>query len=110
MFDAAGNLYGTTSAGGVGAGVVFKLTPNSDGTWAESVIYTFTGGSDGAVPLDGLISDAAGNLYGTTSTGGVGAGVVFELTPNPGGSWTENVLSMASVGLTRFTGMALFSN
>lgn len=92
VFDALGNLYGTTSAGGVGAGVVFKLTPNSDGSWAESVIYTFTGGSDGAVPLDGLISDAAGKLYGTTSAGGLGAGVVFKLSPNSDGSWTEKVL------------------
>jgi uncharacterized repeat protein (TIGR03803 family) len=107
-FDAAGNLYGTTSAGGntascqswgaAGCGVVFKLSPNPDGSWAESVLYTFTGGSDGAQPLDGLTSDAAGNLYGTTSNGGVGGGVVFKLSPNPDGSWTENVLYAFSGG------------
>jgi uncharacterized repeat protein (TIGR03803 family) len=75
--DAAGNLYGTTNTGGrYGAGVVFKL--NKAGK--ETVLYSFTGGADGAQPEAGLIRDAAGNLYGTTNTGGrYGAGVVFKL-------------------------------
>jgi uncharacterized repeat protein (TIGR03803 family) len=102
IFDQAGNLYGTTSWGGdssctygygYGCGVVFKLAPNSDGSWTESVLYTFTGGADGAVPAAGLIFDQSGNLYGTASAGGAqGDGVVFELTPNADGTWTENVL------------------
>ena len=99
--DAAGNLYGTTVGGGVGSciedygcGTVFKLTPKPDGSWAETVLYKFTGAADGAEPLAGLIFDQAGNLYGTTQEGGgvSGAGTVFKLTPNPDGSWTEYVL------------------
>jgi uncharacterized repeat protein (TIGR03803 family) len=89
IFDTAGNLYGTTNGGG---GVVFKLTPNSDGSWTESVLHAFTDSLDGSEP-SGLIFDTAGNLYGTTENGGVGAaGTVFKLTPNKDGSWTEIVL------------------
>jgi uncharacterized repeat protein (TIGR03803 family) len=102
IFDGVGNLYGTTSVGGAyGAGVVFKLTPNSDGSWTESVVYSFTG-PDGGSPFSDLIFDASGNLYGTTYGGGSysgqcgnnhnGCGVVFKLTPNSDGSWTESVL------------------
>ena len=102
IFDAAGNLYGTTHAGGNGYGVVFKLAPNVDGTWTESLLHRFKGGADGAFPRAGLIFDAAGNLYGTTYTGGNGYGVVFKLAPNVDGTWTESVLhSFCSV--TNFT-------
>src|SRR5207245_4095089 len=97
-----GNLYGTSSQGGNdGVGVVFKLTPNQDGSWTESVLHSFTGGTDGAYPESGLIFDQAGNLYGTTSVGGgstksdcynVGCGTVFKLEAKSDGSWTESVL------------------
>jgi uncharacterized repeat protein (TIGR03803 family) len=84
--DEAGNLYGTTAYGGAyGSGTVFKVDPSGK----ESVLYSFTGGSDGAQPFAGLIRDDAGNLYGTTYTGGdhtsycgegsPGCGVVFKL-------------------------------
>jgi len=78
VIDAAGTLYGTTSAGGAsGGGVVFKLAP--DGT--ETVLYNFcsqSGCADGAEPWAGLVTDTAGNLYGTTVGGGdYGGGVVF---------------------------------
>jgi uncharacterized repeat protein (TIGR03803 family) len=74
--DSAGNLYGTTSAGGTGYGVVFKV--NTAGK--ETVLYSFTGGADGGQPHAGLILDSAGNLYGTTYAGGEGgAGVVFKV-------------------------------
>ncbi len=93
IFDTAGNLYGTTFYGGSGGnGTVFELTPNSDGSWTESVLYNFTGGTDGGNPFAGVIFDQAGNLYGTTYHGGAGYGTVFELTPNQDGGWTENVL------------------
>ena len=84
--DGAGNLYGTTAFGGAsGAGVAFKLTP----TGTYKVLHSFTGGADGAYPYGGLVQDAASNLYGTTTGGGVankqicpsGCGVVFKLTP-----------------------------
>jgi uncharacterized repeat protein (TIGR03803 family) len=82
IFDTAGNLYGTTSAGGLhNAGNVFKLIPTADG-WKEQVLYSFTGGTDGGTPLAGLVLDPAGNLYGSTTGGGAyGAGVIFEITP-----------------------------
>ncbi len=77
--DAAGNLYGTTTLGGTSAkGVVFELSASGQYT----VLYSFTGGADGALPYGGVIRDAAGNLYGTTDAGGKeNTGVVFKLTP-----------------------------
>jgi uncharacterized repeat protein (TIGR03803 family) len=94
VMDAAGNLYGTTFVGGAyGAGEVFELSRNSDGNWTEAVLYSFTGGSDGANPYyAGVILDSSGNLYGTTAGGGAfGLGAVFELTPT-GSGWSETVL------------------
>jgi uncharacterized repeat protein (TIGR03803 family) len=80
--DSAGNFYSTTKNGGSsnncsgGCGTVFKL----DTTGAETVLYNFTGGADGYYPDAGLVRDAAGNLYGTTSTGGDSfVGTVFKL-------------------------------
>jgi uncharacterized repeat protein (TIGR03803 family) len=74
--DPAGNLYGTTYAGGTaGVGVVYMLDPAGH----ETVLHSFTGGADGRFPEAGVIRDSAGNLYGTTSYGGVGAGVVYKL-------------------------------
>src|ERR1035438_3200534 len=79
--DSAGNLYGTAGGGIVsacqrGCGVVYKL----DTAGRETVLYTFTGGADGANPSAGVIGDSAGNLYGTTSGGGTaGYGVVYKL-------------------------------
>ena len=81
ILDSAGNLYGTTNEGGLGAGVVYKLDPSGQ----ETVLHSFTGGADGGSPLAGVIRDAAGNLYGTTAgygqlaNGNQGSGVVFEL-------------------------------
>ena len=91
--DAVGNLYGTACSGGAyGNGAVFKLDRNLDGSWTESSLHDFTGGADGSCPGD-LIFDAAGNLYSATAQGGVaGDGVVFKLTPNSDGTWTESVL------------------
>jgi len=74
--DSAGNLYGTTQYGGTGGwGVVYKL----DTSGTETVLYTFTGGADGAKPFAGVIGDSQGGLYGTTYSGGTGAGVVYRL-------------------------------
>jgi uncharacterized repeat protein (TIGR03803 family) len=80
--DAEGNLYGTTYVGGTANfGVVYKLSP----TGQETLLHTFTGGSDGGNPYAGVILDVAGNLYGTASTGGTAnAGVVYKLDPATG--------------------------
>ncbi len=69
-------LYGTTAGGRTGRGVVYKLDSDANYT----VLYNFTGGADGDNPQAGVIRDSAGNLYGTTESGGAGdAGVVFKL-------------------------------
>jgi uncharacterized repeat protein (TIGR03803 family) len=92
--DSAGNLYGTTQQGGTyGMGAVYMLTPVNGG-WLESVLWSFSGGSDGGSPSGGVVIDAAGNLYGTAGGGGDPAckcGVVFQLTPSMSG-WSETVL------------------
>ena len=99
LFDASGNILGTTelggkphSCGGLGCGTVFKLS-NSGGSWTESVLYQFVGGSsDGAFPNSGVVFDTSGNLYGTTCCGSShNDGTVFQLKPS-GSGWTENVL------------------
>ncbi len=92
-FDQSGNIYGTTYGGGqYNAGTVYSLTP-SNGGWTESLLYTFMGGSDGLNPESGVIFDPAGNLYGTTSGGGLyySYGTVFQLTPSVNG-WTKKTL------------------
>jgi len=126
ILDSAGNLFGTALFGGdnkpknchavgihaAGCGVVYKLSPTAHGPWAETVLYSFTGGADGSEPWDPLIFDSSGNLYGTTSLGGnttapncvygsnypSGCGVVFKLTPTGRGPWTESVLYTFSGG------------
>lgn len=105
IMDHAGNLYGTTTAGGrtgcvTGCGTVFRLAPNGSGGYTESVLYAFTDGSDGATPEAGLVMDSTGNLYGTAMSGGIGEGVVFELTPNGSGGYTESILYNFSGNVT----------
>ncbi len=111
IFDAQGNLYGTTLSGGqtatAASGTVFKLAPNADGTWTETVLHNFNdalvGGTDGGEPQAGLTFDAAGNLLGTTAgggtgigcptgNGGTGCGIVFELVHTESGAWEEKIL------------------
>jgi uncharacterized repeat protein (TIGR03803 family) len=106
VFDSAGNLYGTTAFGGSGTGcqswltcgTVFKVSPNIEGGWTETVIYNFIGGADGSTPFSGLTFDVSGDLYGTTFSGGIcngngyGCGTVFELSPNLNGGWTKTTL------------------
>jgi uncharacterized repeat protein (TIGR03803 family) len=93
--DSAGNFYGTTTEGGA-YGVVFRLSRNAQGQWAQTVLHNFTGGyggPDGSTPAGSLLRDGAGNLYGTTGAGGTfNCGVAYELTPTASGPWTETVL------------------
>jgi uncharacterized repeat protein (TIGR03803 family) len=100
VFDQSGNIYGTTSTGGdYYKGEVYKLSPNQGDSWTLTLLYSFTGDTDGGYPYGGVILDNAGNLYGTADLGGslsdcdgVGCGVVFELSPGSGGTWTETVI------------------
>lgn len=94
VFDTSGNAYGTTVQGGsADCGTVFKLHPASGGHWQESVLYNFSCFADGKNPHGGVIRDTHGNLYGTTTAGGLnggctgdGCGVVYEV--KPGGTQT----------------------
>jgi uncharacterized repeat protein (TIGR03803 family) len=95
--DSHGDLYGATVTGGIGGcdggcGVVYKLN-HSRGRWNQSVIYSFTGGSDGAGPGSPVVFDKRGNLFGTTPTGGTnGSGTIYELTPNKNKTWKLKVV------------------
>jgi len=125
IVDKHGNLFGTTYFGGTGGctysgpatfpngapkgqipngcGTIFEVSPHPDGTWAETILYSFQGAQDGGLPFAAVVNHN-GSLYGTTWEGGGGTnkncgsfydggcGVVFSLTRNPGGTWTENVL------------------
>jgi uncharacterized repeat protein (TIGR03803 family) len=96
IFDSQGNIYGSNVNGGAGYGVVYKMTPSGEG-WNYQVIYTFTGGQDGANPEGQLLLDSSGNLYGTATTGGLsgcgnfGCGTIYKLSPS-GSGWTETTL------------------
>jgi len=104
VFDAWGHIFGATflggtgekcNGGGGGCGTLFELAPNGHGGWVERILYSFnvTSTADGGYPQTGLVSDAAGNLYGVTwFGGGAGSGTVFELRRNSGGGWSERVL------------------
>lgn len=102
-----GSLYGETfsgggsACGGRGCGTIFTVRKSCPGPichWTESVLYRFTGGTDGAEPVGDLVFDSSGDLYGTTvqggkphGCGGPGCGTVYKLT-HSGGSWTQSVL------------------
>jgi uncharacterized repeat protein (TIGR03803 family) len=99
LADGAGDLYGTTEAGGTSNnGAVYKLTPKGDG-YTESVVYSFQYTPDGSLPRSSLIADSAGALYGTTAGGGsFGEGSVFKLTPKSNG-YSESILYSFQSGL-----------
>jgi uncharacterized repeat protein (TIGR03803 family) len=93
LFGRSGNIYGTTYYGGTNnIGAVYELYSRPGGEWAEKVLYSFQGGSDGSSPISNLVFDNTGNLYGTTSEGGLGSGTIFKLSPAGGGQWTETVV------------------
>lgn len=104
VFDAKGNLYGISGQGGANsAGGVFELSPGSNGTWTEKVIYSFTGGANVPSFQSNVAIDSAGNLYGYLgqfiSTSGVTSyGGVFELQAHADGAWTEKILHTFSGG------------
>ena len=97
IFDPAGNLYGTTGAGGAdeckyggpNCGTIYQLSSSGSG-WTEKLLYNFHSGNDGGNPSP-LVFDAAGNLYGTVCGGSGGGGAIFMLSP-AGGNWAFRVL------------------
>jgi uncharacterized repeat protein (TIGR03803 family) len=93
VFDQAGNLYGTTNAGGAnGWGTVYRMTFSAS-VWTENILHSFQNGSDGQGPAGNLVFDPSGNLYGATEMGGTGrGGTVFKLTPSTDGSWNLSAL------------------
>jgi len=101
VLDGVGSLYGTTTVGGAtGNGTVFRLTPQSNGRWKETLLHSFAGFANGQEPGAGVVIDKSGNLYGTTISGGTascGCGVIYKLAPGPRDKWTYTVLY-------RFTG------
>lgn len=108
--DAQGNLYGTAVTGGSGSceggcGVTYKLT-NSGGHWTQSVIHSFTGGDDGSGPGSPVVLSKAGDVYGTTPTGGAdGLGTVYQLH-NTSGQWTLRVIHTFTGGADGLGGSA----
>jgi uncharacterized repeat protein (TIGR03803 family) len=109
VFDAAGNIYGTTTNGGTyDNGTTFELTPSSGG-YTESILHSFGSDHDGVYPAAGVVLDTAGNVYGTTGAGGTGrgcdygCGTAYQLVPS-GGSWLENVLINFDLGQAGLAG------
>lgn len=93
IVDPSGNLYGTAGSGGAyGQGVVFQLVPDTNGTWTENILHSFTGGNDGGLPFARLIRDSAGRLFGTAFAGPHDYGVLFELIQGTNSSWSERVI------------------
>jgi len=81
IIDAAGNLVGTTFAGGsAGLGAVYRVSPCT----GEQVVHSFSGNPDGSTGFGSLVADASGNLYGTTVNGGLGYGTIFEINASTG--------------------------
>lgn len=115
VFDASGNLYGTTLWGGgsvqggnlgIAAGDVFELTPGSDG-WTETVLYSFN--QYAGDPQGGVIFDAFGNLYGATRLGPNMAGFVYEVSPSSAG-WTGQTLGKFAFDAGRTSPLATDNN
>ena len=90
LMDSSGNIYGTTEYGGTaGLGTIYQL---QQGTWNETVIFSPPDHTYGVLPLNGVVADGAGNLYGVFQRGGPnGPGAVYELS-NSGGTWTEQTI------------------
>jgi len=94
--DPKGNVYGTTLYGVSTSGTVYELSPQQDGSWKETILYSFPNPEkNGGAPAGGVTFDNQGNLYGTASAGGdpsCNCGVVFKMTPQANGKWSYTVL------------------
>src|SRR5262249_33664959 len=83
--------FGGSFHGTIFHGTIFELSPGTNGTWSEKILYRFSGGDDGTGP-SGLIRDSSGNLYGIAFGGAKGSGTIFELSPNSDGTWTFHLV------------------
>jgi len=94
VLDRQGNLFGPTAGGGQDlAGTIYKLTHEPGGIWTKTIIHDLNYQTEGGHPNGGMVFDQAGNLYGTTWSGGPQlVGTIFQLVPNPDGPWTLNLL------------------
>jgi hypothetical protein len=93
LLDRHGNVYGGTGGGGAyGYGRIYELVHRANRTWDESVVHDFADDGDSADPSGNLVSDTAGNMYGTAAGAGPGQGVIFELAPAGSGIWSFDVL------------------
>jgi len=89
--DSAGNFYGTTNQGGAYSwGTIYELSP-SGGQWSKTILYSFTNGSDGGLPIGGVVFDRWGNLFGATTERDSGGGTIYELSPS-NGNWAFHTL------------------
>jgi len=114
VFDSNGNLYGSTLGGGAGrihSGIVFRFSPQPDGTFAETILHSFDSGADGGLPRAGVTFDKKGDLCGTATAGGTGGGTLFCILaktrfflaayawgPDPDGNYPNSVLKFDSTG------------
>ncbi|MBA3913492.1 MAG: hypothetical protein H0X25_06490 [Acidobacteriales bacterium] len=95
--DSAGNIFGATKQGGAnGAGIVYKLSKNTQGAWVETLVHVFNpvNGVDGSYPVGSLLIGSDGALYGTTSSGGAAGfyGIVFKFALDSNNKWQETIL------------------
>lgn len=112
VLDSNGNLYGVTEGGGANAaGTVFKLSPNSTGTWTKTVLYSFDPAhGDVYYPVSNLVFDANGNLYGISWQGGTHyAGGIFELSPGSNGTWNEKIAYSFAGGIDIVSAQSLLT-
>jgi uncharacterized repeat protein (TIGR03803 family) len=106
IFDSARNLYGTAAMGGAnGCGVVFELSPTGT-SWMETVLFSFGLSGSGCAPVNGLIMDRAGNLYGVTNSFGDGTETVFELS-QVAGVWTQQMIYDLGIAAPNSAGLTM---
>jgi uncharacterized repeat protein (TIGR03803 family) len=99
IFDSKGNLYGSSTGGGAHSyGTVFEFSPGTGGVWTETILYSFGVTTSDAEGPQNIVFDSNGNLFGTAGGGQYGYGSVFELSPQTGGVWTEQVIRSFNLG------------
>lgn len=108
LLDSHGNLYGMTGGGPgqYGKGIAYELAPQSTGGWNEKILYTFAGGSNGAIPWGGLILGTSDTLYGTLEGSTADAGTVFSLTRKASG-WSYDILYTDGIARADGPGLVL---